>query len=95
MAAEVIAAEIEATEVAEAGVEVTVGVTMEAVVHLLRITEADPEGIIVQDLDHTLLVSEISNFVLNICDLGGGWDFCILFSKQDCNSKWNSRFMGT
>jgi len=54
VAAEVIAEEIEATEVAV--VEVTVEVTMEAVVHLLRITEADPEGIIVQDLDHTLLV---------------------------------------
>ena len=58
VAAEVIAEEIEATEVAV--VEVTVEVTMEAVVHLLRITEADPEGIIVQDLDHTLLVSDIS-----------------------------------
>ena len=94
MAAEVIAEEIEATEVAV--VEVTVEVTMEAVVHLLRITEADPEGIIVQDLDHTLLVSDISrNFFLNICDLGGGWDLCILFPKQDCNSKWNSRVKGT
>jgi len=56
VAAEVTAEEIEVTEVAAAGVEVTVGVTMAAVVHLLRITEADPEGIIVQDLDHTLLV---------------------------------------
>ena len=61
VAAEAIAEEIEATEVA-AAVEVIVGVTMEAVVHLLRITEADPEGIIVQDLDHTLLVSNISEF---------------------------------
>ena len=59
VAAEVTAEEIEVTEVA-AEVEVIVEVTMEAVVHLLRITEADPEGIIVQDLDHTLLVSDIS-----------------------------------
>merc|ERR1712018_448177 len=43
-------------EVAEAAVEVTVEVTMEVVVPLLLITEADPEGITVQDLVHTLLV---------------------------------------
>ena len=65
MAAEVTAEEIEVTEVA-AEVEVIVEVTMEAVVHLLRITEADPEGIIVQDLDHALLDKGVTRSFMHV-----------------------------